>query len=123
MPHFEVPKPNRRNARRMRTCMTDAELRFWNAVRAHRLMGIGFRRQLPIAGYITDFASPEHKLIIEIDGASHSHDHEIDRDRDRDQRLHALGWNVVRITNEDVLHNLDAVCTHILRSIGGERSG
>ncbi|MCM2472035.1 DUF559 domain-containing protein [Rhizobium sp. CG5] len=55
-------------------------------------------------------------------GASHSHDHEIDRDRDRDQRLRALGWNIVPITNKDVLYNLDAVCTHILRSIGFDLS-
>ncbi|MCL6706893.1 endonuclease domain-containing protein [Pseudomonas sp. R2.Fl] len=46
----------------MRTDMTGPEQKFWNVVRAHRLMGLSFRRQMPIAGYIADFACPEHKL-------------------------------------------------------------
>jgi len=56
----------------MRKAMTDAELKLWNELRAHRLMGLGFRRQFPIAGYIVDFACPEKKLIVEVDGSQHS---------------------------------------------------
>src|SRR3546814_3460154 len=74
MPHSNIPEAHRKNARRMRRVLTAAELKFWNAVRAHRLMGIGFRRQMPIAGYIVDFACSEHRLIVEIDGPSHSYD-------------------------------------------------
>lgn len=120
MPHHSVPQVNRRHARRMRKAMTDAELKFWNAVRAHRLMGLSFRRQLPIAGYIVDFACPEHKLIIEIDGSTHSHDHEISRDATRDERLSVLGWRVIRVTNDEAIRHLDEVCSHIVRVIGWE---
>lgn len=105
----------------MRKALTVAELRFWNAVRAHRLMGLGFRRQVPIAGYIVDFACPEHKLVVEIDGPSHTFDQRIERDQVRDQTLAALGWMVLRFTNEDVLNDLDDVCIHILRVIGVRR--
>ena len=117
MPHQSVPQVNRRHARRMRKAMTDAELKFWNAVRAHRLMGLSFRRQLPIAGYIVDFACPEHKLVVEIDGSTHSHDDEIIRDKARDERLSMLGWRVIRVTNDEAMCHLDDVCTHIMRAI------
>lgn len=105
----------------MRKALTAAELRFWNTVRAHRLMGLGFRRQVPIAGYIVDFACPEHKLVVEIDGPSHTFDQRIERDQVRDQMLAHLGWTALRFTNEDVLEHLDDVCTHILRVIGVRR--
>lgn len=120
MSHHSVPHANRRHARRMRKAMTDAELKFWNAVRAHRLMGLSFRRQLPIAGYIVDFACPEHKLIVEIDGNTHSHDHAILRDAARDERFSALGWRVIRVTNDEAIRHLDEVCSHIVRAIGWE---
>ncbi|CAN7421009.1 DNA (Cytosine-5-)-methyltransferase [Neorhizobium galegae bv. officinalis bv. officinalis str. HAMBI 1141] len=121
MPHFHVRDANRKNARNMRRALTEAELKFWNAVRAHRLMGIGFRRQMPIAGYIVDFACPEHKLIIEIDGVSHSYDQNIRRDLTRDQQLASLGWQVVRFTNDEVHGHIDDVCMHLLRIIGIDR--
>jgi very-short-patch-repair endonuclease len=43
----------------MRSAMTEAELKLWNELRAHRLMGLSFRRQMPIGRYIADFACPE----------------------------------------------------------------
>ena len=121
MPHYNVRDANRANARRMRRRLTPAELKFWNAVRGHRLMGLSFRRQMPISGYIVDFACPEHKLIVEIDGASHSLDGQIERDDERDQHLEVLGWSVVRYTNDDIYSRLDDVCMHLLRTIGTER--
>ncbi|MDE4544436.1 DUF559 domain-containing protein [Sinorhizobium meliloti] len=33
----------------MRNSMTEAEVKLWNELRAHRLMGLGFRRQVPTA--------------------------------------------------------------------------
>lgn len=71
-PHSKVPPHLRRNARRMRSAMTEAELKLWNELRAHRLMGLGFRRQVPIGRFIADFACPEHKLIVEVDGSQHA---------------------------------------------------
>lgn len=121
MPHFEVPVRHRQNARRMRRALTEPELKFWNAVRAHRLMDLSFRRQMPIEGYIVDFACPSHRLVIEIDGATHSVDQQIARDQHRDAALAALGWKVIRFTNDEVLSHLDDVCTHIVRLVGMNR--
>ena len=118
MPHTPVRTGTRKMARRMRKTMTDPELKFWNAVRAHRLMGLGFRRQMPIAGYIVDFACPDHTLIVELDGAGHTEDVQIRKDAMRDRQLEPLGWRVLRFPNEDVLFRLDDVCSHIIRVIG-----
>ena len=121
MPHFEVSTVNRRNAKRMRHVMTDAELKLWNELRAHRLMGLSFRRQLPIAGYIVDFACTEHKLIVEVDGPQHGDDRAAVYDVVRTARLEALGWTVLRMWNNDVLTNIDGVCDAIVRTIGVEK--
>ncbi|PPJ47115.1 endonuclease domain-containing protein [Rhizobium sp. KAs_5_22] len=121
MPHTPIPPQRRKNARRMRKAMPEAELRFWNAVRAHRLMGLSFRRQVPIAGFIVDFACPTQNLVVEIDGSQHAQDLDLAYDRARTARLEADGWTVLRFWNEDVLRDLDNVCLHILAVIGRER--
>lgn len=112
--HHPVPPANRRNARRMRKALTDAELKLWNAVRAHRLMELPFRRQMPIAGYIADFACPLKKLIVEVDGSQHG----TAADAVRDRRLAELGWTVLRFWNDDVLRDIDGVCQHIVVAAG-----
>ncbi|MGD0420970.1 MAG: DUF559 domain-containing protein [Xanthobacteraceae bacterium] len=43
----------------------------WRTIRAHRLNGVGFRRQTPIGPYIVDFVSHVAKLVIELDGGQH----------------------------------------------------
>ena len=100
--------------------MTDAELKLWNELRAHRLMGLGFRRQLPIGGYIVDFACPEHKIIVEIDGSQHANDDAVDYDRQRTAHLEQNGWTVLRFWNDDVLKDIDNVCQHIVMTVGVE---
>ncbi|WP_081525664.1 DUF559 domain-containing protein [Rhizobium sp. CCGE 510] len=118
MPHAPVPPQRRTNARRMRKALTDAELKLWNELRAHRLMGLSFRRQMPIAGYIVDFACPAHRLIVEIDGSPHALASNISYDEIRTRRLQTDGWIVLRFWNDDILRDIDNVCTHIIRTIG-----
>ena len=103
MPHSLLPPRHRANAKSMRKAMTDAELKLWNELRAHRLMGLGFRRQFPIAGYIVDFACPEKKLIVEVDGSQHSDAGFAEADEIRSKRLEQDGWTVLRFWNDDVI--------------------
>src|SRR5262245_18189029 len=118
MIHNYVPPTNRRNARSMRKAMTDVELMLWNELRGHRLMNTGFRRQLPIAGHIVDFACPEKKLVVEIDGSQHGEHHQAQADAVRDQNLQKLGWTVIRFWNDDVLRDIEGVCNHIVTVAG-----
>ena len=116
--HHPVPPVNRANARRMRKQMTDAELKLWIAIRAHRLAALAFRRQMPIAGYIVDFACASHRLIVEVDGSQHGDEANAEMDRRRDALLGDLGWTVLRFWNDDVLRDIDDVCLHIVTVAG-----
>lgn len=102
----------------MRKNLTEAELKLWNALRAHRLEGLGFKRQMPIGNYIVDFACSEHRLIVEADGSQHATDAQINYDGERTEYFRNLGWQVVRFWNDDVLGDLDGVCQHIIATLG-----
>jgi very-short-patch-repair endonuclease len=116
--HYPVTPANRSNARKMRKALTDAELKLWNELRAHRLMGLGFRRQMPVAGYIVDFACPSKKLIVEVDGSQHAAEPVASRDGDRTAKLESLGWTVLRFWNDDILRDIDNICQHIVIMAG-----
>ncbi len=102
----------------MRRVMTDAELKLWNELRAHRLMGLGFRRQFPVGGYIVDFACPAKKLIVEVDGSQHADGAASEADATRSEGLRKDGWTVLRFWNGDVLRDIDNVCLHIVTVAG-----
>jgi very-short-patch-repair endonuclease len=102
----------------MRKVMTAAGLKLWNELRAHRLMGPGFRRQFPVAGYIVDFASPEKKLVVEVDGSQHAEADAVTSDEARTLRLEQDGWTVLRFWNDDIIRDIDNVCQHIVIAAG-----
>jgi very-short-patch-repair endonuclease len=102
----------------MRRNMTDAELKLWHELRAHRLMELSFRRQYPIGHYIVDFACPSKRLIVELDGSQHADDAAIEYDRQRTRALEADGWTVQRFWNDDVMKDTDGVCQHIVIAAG-----
>jgi very-short-patch-repair endonuclease len=116
MPHDLVPRRQRDNAKAMRSEMTDAELKLWNALRAHRLMGLKFRRQVPIGPYIVDFACPSKRLIVEADGSQHADN--MAYDLERTAFLKQSGWTVLRFWNDDAMKTIDAVCQHIVSASG-----
>jgi very-short-patch-repair endonuclease len=118
MTHYPVSANNRSNARKMRKAMTDAELKLWNEIRAHRLMGLAFRRQMPISGYIVDFACSSKKLIVELDGSQHAQADASASDAERTAKLEALGWTILRFWNDDVIRDIDNVCQHIVIEAG-----
>ncbi|EAV46350.1 hypothetical protein SIAM614_10988 [Stappia aggregata IAM 12614] len=120
MPHQSVSKQLRSNAKRLRSQMTDAEKKLWHVIRAHRLEGISFRRQMPIEGVIVDFAAPAHRLIMELDGSQHAELQGQVRDIARDRKFRALGWTTLRFWNAEVMQDLDGVCRKILNACGKE---
>lgn len=94
-----------KNARALRTNMTEAERAIWRYLRAEQ-MGVKFRRQAPIGRYIVDFACFSHKLVIEIDGGQHA---DSASDGERDAFLVSQGFKVLRFWNNEVLQQLDGV--------------
>jgi very-short-patch-repair endonuclease len=53
----------------MRQAPTYSEAALWRALRASQL-GVVFRRQVPVLGFIVDFLAPAQRLVIEVDGAA-----------------------------------------------------
>ncbi|MFZ1390242.1 MAG: DUF559 domain-containing protein [Dokdonella sp.] len=105
-------------ARKLRTTMTDAERRLWSRLRDRRLGGFKFRRQVPIAGFVADFACLDANLIVEVDGGQHVDEAESDLQRTR--KLDELGFRVVRFWNDDVLIRTDDVLEAIRLALSGE---
>lgn len=109
-----LPHKNIKFAKLLRTNQTDAELRIWQAVRASRLLGFKFRRQVPIDDFIVDFVCFEQKLIIEIDGGQHLNSQ---YDVERDIKLKTFGFKVLRFWNNEVMRNFDGVLTLIVANL------
>jgi very-short-patch-repair endonuclease len=85
----------------MRREPTPGERRVWEALRQRRCVGLKFRRQAIIGGFIVDFYCPELRLIIEVDGAIHDPQEAQASDRGREQLLAAEGLRVIRIREEE----------------------
>ena len=91
-------------ARKMRREPTLAEAAMWRMLRAH-FGDWRFRRQVPIAHAICDFASHKARLVIEVDGGQHGGAD----DTQRDAMIAREGYRVVRFWNNEVLGNIDGV--------------
>ncbi len=122
MPKNKTSKAMRANAKKLRSGMTDAQKKLWHVLRAHRLEGISFRRQMPIEGYIVDFAAPAHRVIVELDGSQHGESAGLKSDAERDRALTAFGWTILRFWNTEVLTGCDGVCRRILDVCGKEHA-
>jgi very-short-patch-repair endonuclease len=117
-PTWRVKPEMRAHAKALRRNSTNAERTVWRFIRAHRLNAIGFRRQAPIGHCIVDFVSHSAKLVIELDGGQHFEDaHEV-RDARRDSFLRSKGFRVLRISNYDVMTNIEGVWDVIAAAIG-----
>ena len=102
------------HARELRGNSTDAETRLWSRLRASQL-GVRFRRQHRIAGYIADFVCLEKRVIVELDGGQHAD--QVEYDERRTQVLTKLGFRVLRFWNNDALIRTDDVLTQIHASL------
>ncbi len=108
-----------RNARELRSSLTDAEQWLWQNLRNRRMNGYKFLRQAPIENYIVDFICKEAKLIVELDGSQHHLQQEYDQQRT--EYLALLGYRVVRYWNNQVLQEGGAVLEDILRQLETSR--
>ena len=67
IPGQRVTKEKLQRAKELRREMTPAEKILWQGVRAKKL-GVRFRRQQVIAGFIVDFYCHKGALVVEVDG-------------------------------------------------------
>ncbi|WP_418698153.1 SpoIID/LytB domain-containing protein [Bacteroides sp.] len=102
----------RENQQKLKKSPTEAENIVWERLR-NNATGTKFRRQHIIDNYIADFISLERKLIIEIDGGYHNTSGQQVKDKDRTEHLEALGYHILRFTNEEVITQPDLIVEKI----------
>jgi len=107
----------------LRVNSTDVETKLWHAIRNDQL-GVKFRRQSPVLGFVADFLSNEVRLIVELDGGQHA---DSVSDASRTKLLEQAGFRVLRFWNNEVNENLDGVLQTIVSALNlprppGERS-
>lgn len=113
-------------ARKLRLDATFPERLLWSRLR-RRALGVRFLRQRPVGRYVVDILAPEAGVAVEVDGRSH--EGRGAHDAAREAFLTDHGLRVLRVTNDEVLEDLDAVVERISAALcppeasGGEGLG
>lgn len=102
-------------AHAMRRQPTAPEAALWRQLSGRRLLGVAFRRQVPIGPYIADFLAPREKLVVEVDGGYHSQ--RCGADARRDKRLRRWGYRVLRLDARLVMRNMPRAVELIRRAL------
>ena len=114
IPGQKVTKEKQQRARELRREMTLAENILWEEIRATQL-GVHFRRQQVIQGFIVDFYCHRAGLVIEVDGDIH--DLQQEEDARREKVLSKMGLKIVRFRNDEVMKSLSAVVGRIREAV------
>jgi very-short-patch-repair endonuclease len=96
-------------ARQLRTEMTPAERLFWEHARRNKILGLQFRRQQPIEGFIADFYCNAARCVVEIDGAVHEDSHQKKIDEHRRKVFESRGLSEIRFTNSEIMEDIGQV--------------
>jgi len=105
-------------ARQLRQNQTPFEERVWELLRNNQFMGLKFRRQHVIEGFVVDFYCHEQRLAIEIDGSIHENRMHKDYDELRQREIEAEDIKVVRITNEEFEKDENILLVRMKEAIG-----
>jgi very-short-patch-repair endonuclease len=97
--HRPIAALKLQRARELRRELTIAERRAWELLRHRRMLGLKFRRQHVIDGFIVDFYCAELRLVLELDGAGHTDKMRSEYDAARTTHLQSRGLRVIRIDN------------------------
>ncbi len=117
-PYIPYDKSLREMARKLRSNLTPAEIKFWTTLRIMPFYKqYYFNRQKPLGGFIVDFYCHSLRLVIEIDGDTHSTDSAESYDQKRTRWLEDQGLQVIRFLNHDVLNEINGVMETLERII------
>jgi very-short-patch-repair endonuclease len=100
-----------RLAKSFRQKMTPSEELLWSRFRGNQLLGLHFRRQHVIRGFIVDFYCHRTRLVVEIDGDIHKS--QTETDAFRDEIIDSLGLSMLRLSNDKVEKNLGGAIREI----------
>ena len=94
---------------------TSSEELLWRVLRRKQL-GVRFRRQVVLQGYVTDFYAASIRLIVEVDGAYHAKRSQAEARCDH--QVTACGYRVLHVTVEEALASLAAVVKGVQAVVG-----
>ena len=97
----------RKRAKELRKTGNLSEVLLWNQLKRSQFEGYDFDRQKIIGNFIVDFFCSNLGLVIEVDGSSHNNKQEYDYHRQK--YLESLGLTVYRVTDLDVMNNMNGV--------------
>ena len=120
--HFNIT-PLKERRRYLRSHLPRAEVLLWMRLSNKQMLGYKFRRQYSVDQFVIDLYCPELKLAIEVDGDNHFTPLARVYDEGRQHHIESFGIRFLRVVNEDVYHNLDAVLDEIEATIRGIESG
>ena len=89
-------------ARQLRRDPTPSERYAWSLLRRRGILGLKFRRQHLLHGFIVDFYCPRLRLVLELDGAPHKDPSRAGYDAARTAFLTTRGYRVLRLHNREV---------------------
>ena len=89
-------------ARGLRRGPTPAERHAWTLLRNRGMLGLKFRRQHVLHGFIVDFCCLSERIVVELEGDGHDSEAQRNYDRSRAGFLEAAGYRVIRVRNRDV---------------------
>jgi very-short-patch-repair endonuclease len=102
-------------ARALRHRPTPAERHAWTLLRNRGILGLKFRRQHVLQGFIVDFCCASERVVIELEGSPHDEAAQQTYDRARAELLAAAGYRIVRVRNKDVSReHFETVLTEVL---------
>jgi very-short-patch-repair endonuclease len=107
--------------RELRSNQTKVEEVLWWYLR-DRKMGVKFRRQHSLSGYILDFYCADKKIIIELDGEIHDAKEEKEYDVIRDKYFKGLGYIILRFKNREIENELEKILDDIQNCINKTKS-
>jgi very-short-patch-repair endonuclease len=102
---------------KMRREPTFTEGLVWDRLR--RCKAFRFRRQALAFGYILDFWCPAAGICVEIDGLMV---HDVARDEERDTKLAASGISTLRLSNTEIMQDIDRCLVTIITTAGRLRT-
>jgi len=110
-------------ARQLRREPTPAERHAWSLLRNRRLLGLRFRRQHVLHGFIVDFYCPALKLVLELDGNPHDGVTQASYDDARTVWLKSAGYRLIRIRNRNLTQEIvEDLVGQVLRTTGRNRA-
>ena len=98
-------KPRRRDLRQR---STKSEELLWKKLRNNKL-GVKFRRQYSVRGYVVDFYCPKKRLVVELLGSVHKSSAAKKYDDYRREYLKAFWITILEFWNDEVERDIDGV--------------